>query len=105
MKLWPRRRNGVPILATAAAEANPDAADAHRRIAAAGNVISAALLAQTRREPDARNGEVVNLCLDLRNALYGAPGDAIVPAATLPRRYPTPVVAGPDGVEYPGERV
>lgn len=58
--------------------------DAAVRRATAMRAVDAALLAQHDLDPDDRNDEVVNLCLDVWNALSGRQV-----------RRPVPVVPGP----------
>jgi hypothetical protein len=81
-----------------------DVPDSYARVTRAAAVVSAAMMIEARKPIGERNGAVMNLCLDVRNALLGPADGHLVPAAALPRRYPVPVVAGPDGAEHPAER-
>jgi hypothetical protein len=77
--------------------------DAAGRLARVEQIAASALLDQYRRPAAHRDIDVVNLCLDVRNAAAGPAGSTLLDRP-LPRRYPVPVVAGPDGAEYPAAR-
>lgn len=77
--------------------------DAAGRLARVEQIVASALLAQYRLPAGTRDADIVNLCLDLRNATRG-PAESETLPVPLPYRYPVPVVAGPDGAEYPARR-